>query len=439
MSNNNGIDNEDLLVAKLEHFTEELKIEEIKARNLRNSLVNGTFSDSHFEDKIMLDFISRKKFFTDFLEDRIRSRNKTLLSLTTEEKEQLVNRMLIDESNRLYNNINNYRYFIHFLKHKKGIEDNQELLNLVCFKCNILMFLLDADYDDNKEKYSQYSFPDVELFYSENYRMNGETGLMEKDPLTLKGEAKDYVTTIRDAASHGEYYPSFVSTLDPLASQEQGNSKQDCVISIENSKGIPRVWLDLKYETLYKFVTSNLSEDIKKKYSFLLKILETDDFDAAISNSSEDDFNQMLSFMTNSVIQYNLEHHYKDTNNLFELMDLPMFKVYDDLQNGKDVTLEIQKQKILSSIKNAIGHNHVIWDNGKFVFNNLWQSERGSSNKRVECSANDLLFFLLNEGIYNFSITEKNQNAVLNKYIDSKDIYTYMSIMNIDFKNNPKF
>ena len=189
------------------------------------------------------------------------------------------------------------------------------------------------------------------------------------------------------------------------------------MVRIENSKAIPRIGINIQYSTLSDFVLSNLSDEIKNKYSYLLRILNSNNYEDALSGCTQDDANQMLSLMLNNVIQYNVEKHFNFSGEMADTLDLSMFKVYDDLDNGREI-IGMSNLEILNTIKNALGHNHVDWDDKEMVLINEWNPEtrRKQPKKiRIVCSIKDLISFLLQINLYTLSTSNRIVNSKMNK------------------------
>ena len=166
---------------------------------------------------------------------------------------------------------------------------------------------------------------------------------------------------------------------------------------------------------------SNLSDEVKNKYSFLAKIIKSDTFEDAISNCSVDDMNQMMILILNNIIQYNIEHHYKESETMINNLNLSMFKFYDQLNNGLDITSNLTNKEKLMDIKNALGHDNVEFVNDEIVLTNDWQptrprDKRQSKNSKIICDRKDIIAFLLQNNLYQFSITNQATNSIMNTY-----------------------
>ena len=162
---------------------------------------------------------------------------------------------------------------------------------------------------------------------------------------------------------------------------------------------------------------SNLSDETKKKYGFLVKIIESDTFENAISNCSKDDMNQMIVLILNNIIQYNIEHHYKEADSMIDSLNLSMFKFYDELNNGLDITSNLTNKEKLMNIKNALGHDHIEFVNDDIVLINDWsptrpRDTRPQKKNKIVCSKKDMIAFLLQNDLYQFSITNQVKNSI---------------------------
>lgn len=410
---------------EIDEFQQCLQREINESRNIRYLLTHRKFTDDsddiNYDPEFLKTFsiMTEFKMKRDFFETGLQSKVKELgidPPLSPNEEKELVSRMLINEYGRLNNNLISYNYFLAFLNSMYGNKQKIELSNFNSFKCNILMFLLDVDYENNSQKYESYPFPNIPITFIANHVGKDN----REDDLTVKAKSKRYAKILRDAASHGEFYPSDqrnnMAHMN-LSTKDEQLFKETSIVRIENSSGIPRIGLNMQYSLLSDFVMSNLSDKTKEKYGFLVKIIESDTFENAISNCSKDDMNQMIALILNNIIQYNLEHHYKEADSMIDSLDLSMFKFYDELNNGLDITSNLTNKEKLMNIKNALGHDHIEFINDEIILINEWKPTRPRDTRpqrknRIVCSRKNTIAFLLQNDLYHFSITNQAKNSL---------------------------
>lgn len=410
---------------EIDEFQQCLQHEINESRNIRYLLTHGKLTDDSDDINYDPEFLKTVSIMTDFkmkrdfFETRLKAKVKDLgidPPLSSNEEKELISRMLINEYGRLNNNLISYNYFLAFLSSIYGNNQKIDLSNFNSFKCNILMFLLDVDYEKNPQEYENYPFPNIPITFIANHVGKDN----REDDLTVKAKSKRYAKILRDAASHGEFYPSDqrnnMAHMN-LNTRDEQLFKETSIIRIENSSGIPRIGLNIQYRLLSDFVMSNLSNETKKKYDFLVKIIESNTFENAISNCSKDDMNQMIILILNNIIQYNIEHHYKGADSMIDSLDLSMFKFYDELNNGLDITSNLTNKEKLMNIKNALGHDHIEFVNDDIVLINDWsptrpRDTRPSRKNKIVCGKKDMIAFLLQKDLYQFSITNQAKNSI---------------------------
>ena len=96
-----------------------------------------------------------------------------------------------------------------------------------------------------------------------------------------------------------------------------------------------------------------------------------------------------------------------------------MFKFYDELNNGLDITSNLTNKEKLMNIKNALGHDHIEFVNDDIVLINEWQPTRPRDirprkKNKIVCSRKDIISFLLQNDLYKFSITNQATNSIIN-------------------------
>ena len=423
---------EKLRIIEIEQFQQILKREIKETGDIRFLLLHGKTHDEsnniNYDNDyiktltILSDFKNKRKYFEKLLKDKI-STLRFDPPLSTERVNELVYRMIINEFGRLNNNLVSYNHFLIFLKSYYKNDGIEQLSNFNSFKVNVLMFLLDVDYEKNTSIYENYSFPEVPISYIENHiKRDGS-----EDDFTIKAKNKNYAKILRDAASHGEFYPNdqrnnFIHMRFKVHDGEF--LEESSIVRIENSKGIPRIGMNLYYGTLHNFVMDNLSNETKAKYDFLVKIVEANSFDEILNNCSSNDLNQMLILMLNNIVQYNLEHHFRETENEIDNLDLSMFSIFDENNNGIDITSSLSSKDKLMNIKNAIGHDNISWNSNEIILTNDWtpsplntKDRRNPIKRRIVCNKDQLIEFFLQNNLYNFAITNQADNSIINRKI----------------------
>ena len=422
---------EERIKFEIEVFQQDLKREIKETSNIRFLLLHGKTHDDSDEYNydndylktltIVSDFEAKRKYFEKILKDKI-ANLRFDPPLTVEKESELVQRMLINEFGRLNNNLISYNYFLSFLSSYYKCGEVGQLSNFNSFKINVLMFLLDMDYENNTSMYENYSFPDISISYIENHiKRDGS-----EDSFTIKAKNKNYAKILRDAASHGEFYPNdqrnIFAHMNFIIQEDDFIINESNIVRIENSKGIPRIGINLQYGLLHDFVMNNLSDETKEKYDYLVKIVKANSFEEVLNNYDNNALNQMLALMLNNIVQYNIEHHFKETENEIDNLNLSMFSFFDENNNGIDITSSLSNKDKLMNIKNAIGHNHITWNDNELILKNDWIPSNSGDNRapikrRIVCSKDQLIEFLLQNDLYSFATTNQLDNSIINRRI----------------------
>ena len=171
-----SLTNEEKTKLEIEEFQQHLREEIIETSNIRFLLMHGKIHDDSNENEYDNDYIEtltivsyferKRKYFEKLLKEKI-----ALLRfnppISSDKENELVGRMLINEFGRLNNNLISYKYFLSFLSSYYKNDNVKKLSNFNSFKINILMFLLDVDYEKNASKYENYSFQEAIQFLAE--------------------------------------------------------------------------------------------------------------------------------------------------------------------------------------------------------------------------------------------------------------------------------
>lgn len=377
----------------------------------KNSQLNDNEIDVEYEktDFILFEFSEKFKLYKKILEEK--SNSKVFEPpLTHDEINNFAFRMIINEYSRLNQNIINYNFFMKTLSafYKLGV--NEKIEDQGVIKTSILMFLLDCDYEKNPDIYEQYNFSNISVKYRENKYQNGSD-----DVMTIKAKNNRVAKMLRDAASHGEFYPE--DQRNNLMHSNYRIEDNDLIfppstIRIENSEVIPRIGFNMSYENLNKFVVDNLSEETRSKYKLLIKIVESENIEDVIYSSdglSKDSIKEIMILMLHNIVQYNTEHHFKDLQ-MEDKIDLSKFNFYNLLMGGVDITSDLPQIKKLMTIKNALGHDNVNWNGDSLELINNWVPARGRAvqNKAV-ISFNDIIFMFMQYNLYTVSTISQGE------------------------------
>lgn len=209
-----------------------------------------------------------------------------------------------------------------------------------------------------------------------------------KDYLKMKGfvENKDsQFKYMRNASSHGEFYPDFTNESN-IRIIVEGNGVEKETINYLDLIGFVENKLKLigedKNLNLYLklFRSNNLTNTI-------LNLIDAGKKELLISNLC------ILSLF--NIIQYNNENYFR-----IDKKDLEKKSYLDSLDLKQFFTAsydmgEKNNFEILQTIKNAIGHFNISFENGIFVFDNKMV------NEQCMCSLGKLLLFITEDEIYN--------------------------------------
>jgi len=380
-------------------------------KSTKKSPLNDNEIDVEYEktEFILFEFSEKFKLYKKLLEEKSNSKIFDP-PLMQNEINNFTFRMIINEYSRLNQNIINYNFFMKTLVsfYKLGVNEKIEDQNVI--KTSILMFLLDCDYEKNTDIYEQYNFSNISVKYRENKYQNGNDDIM-----TIKAKTKRIAKMLRDAASHGEFYPEDQrNNLMHLNYKIEDNDLilPSSTIRIENSEVIPRIGFNMSYETLNKFVMENLSEEIKNKYSFLIKIVESKNIEDVIYSTdglTKDSIKEIMILMLHNIVQYNTEHHFKDLQ-MEDKIDVSKFSFYNLLMGEVDITSDLPQLKKIMNVKNALGHDNVNWSGDNLELINDWTPARGRAVKnKAVISFNDLIFMFIQHNLYNVSTISQGE------------------------------
>ncbi|MBQ9854372.1 MAG: hypothetical protein IJO57_05015 [Bacilli bacterium] len=214
-----------------------------------------------------------------------------------------------------------------------------------------------------------------------------------KDYLKMKG----YVQTrdsrfkyMRNASSHGEYYPDFENPSN-IKIIVEGHGLEKEIIS----------YLDLIEFTQNKLSLLNDKSDI----GLFLKLFRSNNITNTVLSLIENDDirNELISKLCIlslfNIIQYNNENYFridkKDSGkeSYADKIDLGDFFTTSYLIEGRT------NFEIMQTIKNALGHMNVKYNNGIFTFDDK------IVNEQCSCSLGSLLLFITEEELYSLTIS----------------------------------
>lgn len=380
-------------------------------KSTKNSQLTENEIDDEYEktEFILFEFSEKFKLYKKLLEEKSNSKIFNP-PLTENEINNFAFRMIINEYSRLNQNIINYNFFMKTLAAFYKLNINEKIEDQSVIKTSILMFLLDCDYERNSDIYEQYNFSNVSVKCRENKYQNGND-----DVMTIKAKNNRVAKMLRDAASHGEFYPEDQrNNLMHLNYRIEDNDLifPSSSIRIENSEVIPRIGFNISYENLNEFVMDNLSDETKNKYSFLIKIVESENIEDVIYSTdgvTKDAIKETMILMLHNIVQYNTEHHFRDLQ-MEDKIDVSKFSFYNLLMSGIDITSDLPQLKKIMTIKNALGHDNVNWNGDNLELINAWTPARGRAvNNKAVIYFDDLIYMFMQYNLYTISTISQSE------------------------------
>lgn len=242
------------------------------------------------------------------------------------------------------------------------------------------------------------------------YRIMREK-LIEKG---FNGNRWSLFKTIRNSSSHGEFYPII-------------REKNEIDIKIDNSGKEKRT---MSLPILLTFVDSKIScLSSIKDYDLFIDFYKSTDLLATMEKYKKrgkvDEVIKLLAVLSMyNIVQYNYEPLYEKVT----LSDTSTIKKIDilDIKKYFTTSYDIEQKdnhKILETIKNAIGHMHIKYENESITFNNTLVGES------CTISIFDLFSFTLISGVYDMSIAtiqyQHYVEEVKKRLLNINDIYKY--------------
>ena len=417
-----SLTDEEKIRVELEDIQDGLKKEIDEFRNTKYLLNHGKTVDESTENIIDTEYFKTSyilfetqekiKLYKESLESKLANTNFNP-SLTDAQKRMLIFRTIINEWSRLSTNLINYNFFLNCLSNFYNGKNKISEKDADIIKTSMLMFILVTDFENNKAKYENYQFPDFKIECIENYN----SGVADR--MTSKAQNREISKIIRDAASHGEFYPGDQRNNIMHRKYDPVNLfPNSSMIIIENSSIIPRIGMNLNFESLKYYVMDSVSDETKRKYPFIINIINNN-INETIENINKNDIKELIVLMLNNIIQYNTEHHFKlaDMSNSF---NFDMFVYIDKLNDDLDITNQLSNDEKLMNVKNALGHNNVRWDNDEIILENIWNPNRGKG-KHVEIKSNfnDLVMFFMQYNIYDFSTISVSSFDIYRKNVNT--------------------
>ena len=262
-----------------------------------------------------------------------------------------------------------------------------------------------------------------ELKCFDNHNPGELTSIMKtKDP-SFKKDNNSQLKAIRNASSHGEFYPNL--------------KKESDIRLIIDNYGIQRFEFNyfdiIGIANKYISMISNQSE-----ISMFLKLFRSNNLENTINIclQDENENNKLIETICIlslfNVIQYNNEKHFRDKNtesilnqlgvnfdepqNYLEKMDVGHYFKTSFTANSSD--------EILETIKHSIGHMDFKFDGQEFIFTN----PRKPSEK-CSCNIGRLLLFISEDDVYNLTMSTsyyervlKTRKAIIDNYISGNKI-----------------
>lgn len=191
---------------------------------------------------------------------------------------------------------------------------------------------------------------------------------------------------LRNSSSHGEFYPII-----------RGNNDID--IKIDNESKEKQI---MSLQTLLTFVDSKISTlPNMDEYSIFIEFYRSTDLLTTMEKYKKqektEDVIKMLAILSMyDIVQYNTEQLFADLksnkiSSIRKVDNLDIKKYFTTSYNSESKT----NYEILETIKHAIGHMHVRYENGNITFENK------QTDSRCTASINDIFTFSLRSGIYN--------------------------------------
>lgn len=230
----------------------------------------------------------------------------------------------------------------------------------------------------------------------------------------FNGNKGSLFKTIRNSSSHGEFYPIIIK-------------KDQIDIKIDNMGKEKRT---ISLQTLLTFVDSKISYlSSTEEYDLFIDFYKSTDLLLTMEKYKKmgkvDEVIKLLAVLSMyNIVQYNYEPLYEKVT----LSDTSTIKKIDTLDIKKYFTTsyDIEQKdnhKILETIKNAIGHMHIKYENESITFNNTLVEES------CTISIFDLFSFALISGVYDMSIAtihyQHYVEEVKKRLLNINDIYKY--------------
>lgn len=329
--------------------------------------------------------------------------------------------------NKIYNgkDLQEISEYLNALKITISFYLTNYIFEKINYDLNLILNLNDEDFnksfinhiDELLKKYGN-DFQTIGEVLSSNYRkVKEDEKLHEKykrmrEYLISKGFDSGFESQfqyVRNSASHGEYYPDILDS-ENINILVDNNGKQKLTISLES---------------MISFIKSKIdSLNENENLAMLINLLEKDDIDIVIENYLHDDVSKnelikvLLSLSTFNTIQYNNQKHFRvnpkdmsDKRSLTDGIDLSMFFTTSYPIESRD------NHDILETIKNAIGHMNILFENGIVIFDNALVNEQCS------CTVEDLIRFITLDEIYTLTTSTKYYELTRKKSKEIRDKY----------------
>lgn len=256
------------------------------------------------------------------------------------------------------------------------------------------------DIKDNQEKHNKYRIMRDILISKE-----------------FDGNRVSLFNITRNSSSHGEFYPII-----------EENNYID--IKLDNNGQEKRV---MSLQTLLTFVDSKISSlPVNENYTLLVDFYKSTDLLSTMeeykNNGKSEEVIKLLAVLSMyNIVQYNLEPLYKNLTisrkNNIKKINILNIKKYFTTSYDND---EKENYTILETIKHAIGHMHIRYENDNIVFYNKQNDEWCMS------SIFDLFNFSLNSGILNMAVAttyyQHYMQEVKERLSNINDIYNLKNI-----------
>lgn len=249
------------------------------------------------------------------------------------------------------------------------------------------------------------------------------TNLLKTKSSTFKRSYTSQLKTIRNAASHGEYYPNLEKESD-IRLIVDNNGMQRFEYDYIDIIGIANKYVDM------------LSD--KSEIEMFLKLFRSNNLENTLylylqDENSKNKFIETICILSLfNVIQYNNEKHFRDKNDdsILKKMNIDFNESHNYLDKFdigyyfKSSFNPASTDEVLQTIKYAIGHMNFKFDDQEFIFTNP-----ENPSQKCSCNIGKLLLFISEDDVYNLTMSTsyfervlKTRKALIDNYINGNKL-----------------